>query len=133
MRPISHAVRVVAVTIGIAGMLAATAPVASAHVRGVINRGPCSGDSHRVLKLWQRDRAVIHVVFGVHQGVVGDHWRVRMWHGHHLVFLDVRVTKRPEGSFVIRRPARNTKGPDFFRARALNVETGEVCAARAAI
>jgi hypothetical protein len=133
MRHIPHAVRVAVVSIGIAGMLAATAPVASANLRGVINRGPCSGDSHRVLKVWHRDHGVIHVAFAVHEGVVGDHWRVRIWHGRRLMFLDVRVTKQPNGSFVIRRPARNTRGPDFFRARALNVETGEVCAARAVI
>jgi hypothetical protein len=133
MRHVPHAVRVAAVTIGIVGMLSAAAPVASAHAHGVINRGPCSGDSHRVLKAWQRDRGVIHVVFGVHEGVVRDLWRVRIWHGDHLMFLDFRVTRGPDGSFLIRRPARNTKGPDFFRARALNVKTGEVCAARLAI
>jgi hypothetical protein len=133
MRHMARAMRVAAVTVGIAGMLAATAPMASANVRGVINRGPCSGDSHRVLKLWQRDRGVIHVVFAVRQGVVGDHWRVRIWHGDRLMFLDARVTRRPNGSFVIRRPARNTDGPDFFRARAVNVKTEEVCAARAVI
>jgi hypothetical protein len=131
-KKLGHALRLAVATVGIVGLLASSPMVASAGERGTVSKGTCSGDSTYQLKLFQ-DHGVIKVVFGVTQGVTGDLWRVRIGHNRHLMFLDVRVTQDPDGSFTIRRLARNHRGPDFFRAGAKNVSTGETCGARAAI
>jgi hypothetical protein len=121
----------VVATMAVVGMLGASS-TADAAVRGVINRGPCTGDSHRALLLLNHGDH-LGVVFRVREGVVGDRWRVRIAHGDHLLFVDTRITKRPDGSFTIRRPARNFEGRDLIRAHARNLATGEVCSARAVI
>ncbi len=131
-RKLGHAVKLAVATVGIVGLLAGGPVSASAGERGTVSRGTCSGDSTYKLKLLQ-SHGVIKVVFGVTEGVTGDVWRVRIGHNRHPMFLDIRVTRGPDGSFVIRRPARNTRGPDYFWAGAKNVSTGEACRARAAI
>ncbi|HEY6567724.1 MAG TPA: hypothetical protein VI341_09420 [Actinomycetota bacterium] len=110
---------------------------ASAHRGGsgakhVVVRGACSEASHWRVHLVQH-RHVIGVGFEVKSGVPGEIWRVKIEHGERLVFLDLRRTSNPEGVLSVRRPIRNTHGLDFVRARAVNIETGEVCVGRAAI
>ena len=115
----------------------AVGTAASAHGGGsdpthVIVRGACSDASHWRLHLVEYPR-LIGVGFRVKSGVPGEIWRVRIEHGDHVVFADLLRTLEPEGVLGVRRPIRNTHGLDLVRARAVNIETGEVCVGRAAI
>jgi hypothetical protein len=119
--------------------LLASAPGASAHHRDhrdrhrlVAARGHCSEDSVWRLVLVQKGPNVIVVGFAVRSGVADDLWRVQLSHGRHPFFLDL-VKTNGDGWFGIRRPTRNTPGLDLYRARARNVETGELCVARLAV
>ena len=96
----------------------------------VIRRGACSGASDWKLKLSEEDGR-IEVEFEVDQNRVGDTWRVRIRHDDDLVFAGARTTKAPSGSFEVELLQRNRAGDDVFRARAVNLRTGEVCGGRA--
>lgn len=129
--------RTVSATLGplaIVGMLAA--PPAAADTRSatrmVVARGSCSGDSHWRLVLVQRDHR-IGVGFKVVQGVEGNIWRVKITHNRHTIFRALQATHGENGSFAVRAWTRNTRGPDFFRARARNLATHEICLGRALI
>jgi len=80
-----------------------------------------------------QDHGRIGVGFKVVQGVVGDVWRVKIAHNRHIIFRAFQVTHGENGSFAVRAWTRNTPGPDFFRARARNLSTDEVCRGRAII
>jgi hypothetical protein len=124
-------IRTGVVLVGIVGLVAA-GPVAGAHERSAAARGACSGDSHWSLRAIDLGRA-IGVRYRVVTGVDGDIWKVAIAHNRRLFFLGRRITGDPEGSFVVRRLARDLPGRDLFRARAWNRETGEVCRGRLAI
>jgi len=96
----------------------------------VIRRGACSGPSDWKLKLSAEDGR-IEVDYEVDQNRVGDTWRVRIRHNDDLVFAGTRITRAPSGSFEVRLLQRNRAGDDLFRARAVNLRTGEVCGGRA--
>jgi hypothetical protein len=44
-----------------------------------------------------------------------------------------RTTQGPSGSFEFRAVGDDTAGTDTFRARAVNLSTGETCVGRASI
>ena len=96
----------------------------------VIRRGACSGASDWKLKLSEEDGR-IEVEYEVDQNRVGDTWRVRIRHDDDLVFAGARTTAAPSGSFEVELLQRNRAGDDVFRARAVNLRTGEVCGGRA--
>jgi hypothetical protein len=121
-----------AAIVSVATVALLAAPPAAAHTRMVVARGPCSGDSHWRLVL-VKDHHRIGVGFKVVQGVVGDKWRVKILHNRHVVFRGLQVTHGDQGSFAVRVWTRNFRGPDFFRARARNLSTDEVCRGRAVI
>ena len=124
------------IAVAIVGLLAA-GPAASAghgHHRDhphriVVARGHCSADSVWRLALVKRGANVIVVGFSVRTGVAGEVWRVKLAHGDHLFFVDL-LTTGDDGVLAVRRPTRNTDGPDLYRARARNVLTHETCVAR---
>jgi hypothetical protein len=130
MRKEWRAIRTMIVAVAAISLLAATPAIAT--TRQVVARGPCSGDSHWRLVLVQ-DHGTIAVGFQVVQGVVGDVWRVRVAHDRRIIFRGLQVTHGDDGSFAFRLLTRNTPGPDFFRARARNLSTDEVCRSRAVI
>ncbi len=111
---------------------AATAKPGGSGARHVIVRGPCSEDSHWRLHLVQH-RWFIGVGFQVKSGVPNEIWRVRIDHGRRTVFKDLRRTSDPDGVIAVRRPVLNTRGLDYVRAKARNIETGELCLGRALI
>jgi hypothetical protein len=115
----------------IAFALAAPALPASAGT-AVTRTGACSGPSTWKLKL-SRDNGVIEVEFEVDSNVVGQTWRVRIFENGSRIFAGRRTTKAPDADFHVRRTANNTPGTDFFRARAVNLTTGETCVAKASI
>ncbi|GIU97518.1 MAG: hypothetical protein KatS3mg013_1321 [Actinomycetota bacterium] len=102
------------------------APLAQAKDGDVIRRGSCSGASTWKLKLSPED-GKIEVEFEVDQNVVGDVWRVKIFHDGELVFRGKRTTKAPSGSFEVRIVEPNRAGPDDFVAKARNLSTDEVC------
>lgn len=135
-------IRAMVATAALVGVLAAApAAMADTHPEGdprpgddahhVVARGDCSGESHWRLVLIERHRVIL-VGFQVQSGVAGEIWRVRIGHNGHTNFLGFRKTN-DHGSFGVRSLARNTRGPDHFRAGARNVTTGETCLGRAAI
>jgi hypothetical protein len=95
-------------------------------------RGSCSGESHWRLMLVKVDGR-IGVGFQVIQGAEGDTWRVGIVHNRQVIFRGLRETHGERGAFAVRVWTRNTSGPDFFRARARNLATDELCRARAVI
>lgn len=121
-------------TLVIVGLLAA--PPATAHTRSatrmVVARGSCSGDSHWRLMLVKGHHR-IGVGFRVVQGVEGNIWRVKITQNRHTIFRALQATHGEHGSFAVRTWTRNTVGLDFFRARARNLATDEICLGRAVI
>ena len=121
-------------TLVIVGLLAA--PPATAHSRSatrmVVARGSCSGDSAWRLMLVKGHHR-IGVGFRVVQGVEGNIWRVKIAQNRHTIFRALQATHGERGSFAVRTWTRNTRGLDFFRARARNLATGEICLGRAVI
>lgn len=120
--------------LAIVGMLAASPAAADTRsaTRMVVARGSCTGDSHWRLVLAQRHHR-IGVGFKVVQGVVGNIWRVRIAQNRRTIFRAHQATHGEDGSFAVRIGTRNTPGWDFFRARARNLATDEVCFGRAVI
>src|SRR3990170_180529 len=124
--------RAIALTVAIVASLALAVPAASAGDGDVIRRGACSGASDWKLKLSPEDGR-IEVEFEVDQNVVGDTWRVVMRHDGTVFFTGRRTTRAPSGSFEVRRLVDALAGTDTIAARARNLSTDEVCAARASI
>ncbi len=119
----------------VAGAMALTiagAAPAIAGDRDVIREGACSGSSDWKLKLSPEDGG-LEVEFEVDSNVIGQTWRVRLFHNDVRFFAGTRTTVGPSGSFELRRVTDNKAGTDSFRARAANPATGEVCVGRASI
>jgi hypothetical protein len=112
-------------------LLAMSAP-ASAGDRDVERSGSCSGRSEWKLKLSPEDGG-IEVEFEVDQNIVGDTWRVVIRQNGDVLKRGRRTTEGPSGSFEFRAVGDNTAGTDRFRARAVNLSTGETCVGRASI
>jgi len=123
------------VRVALAAALALTvagAVPASAKDGDVIKRGACSGSSDWKLKLSPEDGKT-EVEYEVDSNVVGQTWRVRLFHNGNRIFAGSRVTQAPSGSFTVRVLATNPAGTDSFKGRATNAATGEVCVGRASI
>lgn len=126
---------VVAVSTGVAMIVVvatlAIAP-AAAVTRTVVARGTCSGDSHWRVELVKDDRRIA-VGFKVVEGVVGDVWGAGIAHNGRVLFRAFLATHGDDGAFAVRVWTHNADGPDFFRVRARNLTTDEICRGRAVI
>jgi hypothetical protein len=111
---------------------AVLAPSAGAKAGDVIRTGACSGRSDWKLKL-SPENGKIEVEFEVDSNKVGQTWRVRIRQNGVLIFSGTRMTQAPSGSFEVRRLAQDHAGTDAFRARAVNLASGETCLGRASI
>jgi hypothetical protein len=98
----------------------------------VIKSGACSGTSDWKLKL-SPDNGKIEVEYQVDSNKAGQTWKVRLFENGNRIFAGTRTTQAPSGSFTVRVLAANTAGSDSFRARAENVNNGEVCGGSASI
>ena len=123
----------------VAGLLAAVPIATTIGATGaragdddVIREGSCGGASDWKLKLSPEDGR-LEVEFEVDQNVVGDTWRVRMLRNGEVFARTPATTTAPSGSFEVRRLATDGAGTDRFRARAVNVSTGETCVGTASI
>jgi len=125
-----RAISATMVAVAAVGLLSTTPAVAD--TRMAFARGSCTAESHWRLVLIERDHR-IGVGFKVVQGVVGNIWRVKIAQNRHMIFRALQATHGEDGSFAVRSWTRNTRGWDFFRARARNLATGEVCFGRAVI
>ena len=92
----------------------------------VIREGQCSRSSDWKLKLSPEDGRT-EIEFEVDQNVVGHTWRIRLQRDGAQVFTGRRTTRGPSGSFELRVVRSNPGGPDHYRARAVNLRTGERC------
>lgn len=122
----------IAVAATLAATVMAMAPVASAGGGDVIREGRCSGRRDWKLKVGP-ENGRLEVEFEVDTNVVGQRWRVRIFHDANRIFAARRVTRAPSGSFEVWLRAANTAGGDSFKGRATNPATGEVCVGRASI
>jgi hypothetical protein len=119
--------------VGILGLALLAMPTpAFAGDRDVERSGSCSGRSDWELKLSPEDGG-IEVEFEIDQNVVGDTWRVVIRQNGDVLKRGRRTTEGPSGSFEFRAVGDNTAGTDRFRARAVNLSTGETCVGRASI
>jgi hypothetical protein len=124
-------------TLGLAALVAAVALVAAAPAVAnddddIIRRGSCSGSADWKLKL-DFDDGRIETEFEVDQNRNGQRWRVVLKRDGNRFFKGVRTTHGPSGSFEVERKARNPAGPDRIKARAVNVQSGQVCKGAATI
>jgi len=116
--------------IGAAALVAI--PATSAKDGDVLVRGTCTKASSSKLKLSEEDGR-IEVEFEVDANRIGQSWRVVIRRNGKVNFRTRRITRRPSGSFTVRRELDNRRGaPDFVHARAVST-TEQVCRAAATL
>lgn len=111
-----------------AALLPATALAKDGDVRAT---GTCSKSSTAKLKL-SPDNGRIQAELEVDQNRVGVRWSVKLRRNGALVTSTRATTRRPSGSFTVRRLFSGTSGADTVTARAVS-PSGEVCTARATL
>lgn len=104
----------------------------SARDGDVRKSGSCSSGSSWKLKL-SPDNGRIEVEFEVDQNQNGQDWRVVMKNDGDVFFRGTRTTQAPSGSFQVRKFTDNGAGDDRIVARAVNVNSDEVCKGAASI
>jgi hypothetical protein len=124
------------VALGVAALATAALLVgalpAGAGGQEVIRNGSCSGAADWKLKL-KLDDGKIETEFEVDQNVNGERWRVVLKRDGNRFFRGVRTTHAPSGSFSVERRTQNTAGPNRIRARAVHLDSGQVCKGAARI
>jgi hypothetical protein len=107
-------------------LLTAMAGPVAANDSDVIKTGSCSGSSDWKLKVGLDDGR-IDMEFEVDQNRVGKTWSVRLKDNGDVFWQGERVTQAPSGSFEVSKRTANRAGDDRIVARAVNVNSGEVC------
>jgi len=127
-----HTARILAAAgcLSVVGALGAEPAMAKAG--DVVVTGTCSAGSTYKLKVGARD-GLIETEFEVDSNVVGQTWGVGMTDNGKLVFLGLRTTLAPSGSFTVKPRLRDLVGTDKVLAAAANPATGELCVARASV
>jgi hypothetical protein len=115
-----------AALLGAALITAVVAAPTLARTGDVSKAGSCSIHSDWTLKAGHRDGR-IEVEFEVDQNRVGKQWRVRLTDNGDVFFRATRTTLAPSGSFTVHDTTRNRAGTDRIVARAVNLNSGEVC------
>lgn len=107
--------------------LAVAVPVALAApaMADVEKRGACSNGARYDFDV-DKDDGRYEVGFEVDSNARGQQWRLVLLHEGDRVFRDVRATDR-EGEVDYERSRPDTAGSDTFRARAVNLGSGETC------
>lgn len=118
--------------VGLVTATAALAPASALAKDGdVRKRGTCSKASTAELKL-SPENGRIETELEVDQHRNGVRWSVTLRRNGTLVTSTRATTRRPSGSFTVRRLLSGTSGADTITARALS-PSGEVCTARATL
>jgi hypothetical protein len=115
-----------------AAVLVVAMPAAAGGGPEVIRTGNCSGSADWKLKL-KLDDGRIETEFEVDQNVNGQRWRVVLRRDGTRFFRGIRTTHAPSGSFEVNRRPLDHAGPDRITARAVNLQSGQVCRAAATI
>jgi hypothetical protein len=115
-----------AALLGAALITAVVAAPTLARTGDVSKAGSCSIHSDWTLKAGHRDGR-IEVEFEVDQNRVGKMWRVPLTDNGDVFFRATRTTLAPSGSFTVHDTTRNRAGTDRIVARAVNLNSGEVC------
>jgi hypothetical protein len=112
---------------GVAALLAVGVPLAVAAPASADTekRGSCSGSARFDYEV-EKDDGRFEVSFEVDSDVVGQQWRLRLFHDGQRYASVLRTTDR-DGEADVERDRPNTTGEDSFRARAVNARTGEIC------
>ena len=118
-------------------LLAGALPVLgtpAAHASGddVIRRGSCTGATDWKIKAGPDDGR-IEVEAEIDSNRVGQTWNWVLRHNGAIRARGQSITKAPSGSFEVERRTANAGGTDFFKFRAVNPRTGEVCVARVSL
>jgi hypothetical protein len=100
--------------------------------RGVVKSGKCSANSTWKLKA-KNDDGRIETEFEVDQNRVGKRWRVKLVHNGSAVFVGIRRTLAPSGSFEVRRLLAASAGTTRIVATAKSLSSGETCSATLSI
>jgi hypothetical protein len=98
----------------------------------VIRTGQCSGSSDWKLKL-SPENGKIELEFEVDSNKSGQDWRVKLFHDGNRFFTGTRTTGGASGSFTVRQVVANHSGTDSFKAKAVNLASGETCVGTASI
>jgi hypothetical protein len=116
----------IAALLGAVLVTTAVAAPAMARDGDVSKAGACTIHSDWTLKAGHRDGR-IEVEFEVDQNRVGKQWRVRLTDNADVFFRAIRTTQAPSGSFSVEDTTRNHVGTDRIVARAVNLNSGEIC------
>jgi hypothetical protein len=125
------------IRIAVTGALALTVmavgtTAATAKAGDVVRTGSCSGSSDWKLKL-SPDNGKIELEYEVDSNKVGQTWRVKLFHDGNRFFVGTRTTAGASGSFTVRKVVANHSGTDSFKAKAVNLSSGETCVGTASI
>ena len=115
-----------AALLGAALVTAAVAAPTLARDGDVSKAGSCTIHSDWTLQAGHRDGR-IEVEFEVDQNRVGKQWRVRLTDNGDVFYRAIRTTQAPSGSFTVNDTTRNRAGTDRIVARAVNLNSGEIC------
>lgn len=114
-------------------LVTATVTASTASARGgdrrIVRVGSCTAASTSKLKL-KLDDGRVELEFEVDENRVGRRWRVVVARNGRAVFVGIRRTVAPSGSFELRR-LFGRRGR--YAATARELRTGEVCRASATI
>ena len=113
--------------------LVASPAVAPAKGGGTTVRatGSCTAGATSKLKIRSRDGR-LEIEFEVDQNRSGVRWSVLMAVGRTTIAATRATTRRPSGSFTVRRTVADRAGRDQVSARATS-PSGQTCSARASI
>lgn len=106
-----------------------TAAPATASDDDVIRRGSCTGRTDWKIKAGPEDGR-IEVEAEIDSNRVGQTWNWVLRHNGTVRARGQSTTVAPSGSFEVERRTANAAGTDFFKFRAVNPRSGEVCVAR---
>ena len=126
---ISNAGRVRLAVLGASTALVSSTALALAPPAWADKIGRCSTGTARYDLDVDKGAGRFEINFEADSNVRGQRWRMTLRHDGKRVFRDMRRTDR-EGEAAFERNRPNTAGKDAFRAKAVNVRTGEVCSAR---
>jgi hypothetical protein len=93
-----------------------------------IASGTCAGTVTYKLKADAKPAGKVGAAFEVDPGVVGQQWRVVLFHNGTRVMRQVFTTAGLSGSFTARQLVPGAAGADSFRARAVRLSDGASCA-----
>ena len=92
-----------------------------------IASGTCAGTVAYKLKADAKPAGQLGAAFEVDSGIVGQQWRVVIFHNGTRVMRQTFATHGLSGSFTARQLVPNAAGVDSFHARAVRLADGGTC------